>query len=204
LTPTYAPAHRSARVRGLRWLIAGVAVVGVAADQTTKALALGLLDPSRPVPLLGGLASLWLTTNSGAAFSMGEGFTLGLTIIAILAFVGVVVWLAPRVRHTGWAVGTGLLLAGILGNLADRLMRPPSPFFGHVVDFIQVPYFAIFNVADMCITAAAVLIVFLLVIAQVMPSGVRAKESAAKDAPASPPKGDVPGDRPDGGDGSSA
>ena len=166
---------RTIRPWALRLLIAGVAVAGFGLDQGTKALALARLDPAHPVPLVGSLLMLQLTANPGAAFSMGEGFTVGLTIVAIVAFVGVVGWLVPRVRHTGWAVGTGLLLAGILGNLTDRLIRPPAPFHGHVVDFLQLPYFAIINVADICITTAAVIIVSLVIIVQVSPSGFRAK-----------------------------
>ena len=150
-------------------------MAGFLIDYGTKTLALAGLDPFRPIPLLGGLVTLRLTRNSGAAFSMGEGFTLGLSIIAILALIGVLGWLLPRVRHIGWAVGTGLLLAGIAGNLADRLFREPSPFRGHVIDFIQLPYFAIVNVADICITAAAVIIIWLTVFTQVSPSGVRHK-----------------------------
>ena len=52
-------------------------------------------------------------------------------------------------------------MAGISGNLHDRLLRAPGPLLGHVVDFIQLPHFAIFNVADICITSAAVLVVLL-------------------------------------------
>ena len=168
-----------ASVTKLRLLAAGVGVAGFLVDYGTKTLAIAKLDPAQPIPLLGGLVTLRLTRNSGAAFSMGEGFTLGLTIIAILALGGVLGWLLPRVRHTGWAVGTGLLLAGIAGNLADRLFREPAPFVGHVVDFIQLPYFAIVNVADVCITAAAVIVIWLTVFAQVSPAGVRHKQDAS-------------------------
>ena len=58
------------------------------------------------------------------------------------------------------AVAIGWLLAGVAGNLTDRLFRAPGPFEGHVVDFIAVRGFAIFNVADMCITGAAGLLIF--------------------------------------------
>jgi signal peptidase II len=67
-----------------------------------------------------------------------------------------------RVRHRGWAVALGLLLAGVLGNLADRLLRAPGPLRGHVVDFFQLPHWPVFNVADICINVAAVLLVVLL------------------------------------------
>lgn len=161
------------------WLIAlVVGVVGLGLDQAAKALAIANLDPAHPVPLLGGLVTLQLTRNSGAAFSMGEGFTVVFTVVAIAALVAVVVWALPRLRHVGWAVTAGLLLAGISGNLTDRLLREPGPFQGHVVDFIQLPYFAIFNVADICITAAAVLVVWLSMIAKVNLDGTRATDRA--------------------------
>jgi signal peptidase II len=156
------------------WLIAvSIGVLGLGIDQAAKALAIAHLDPAHPVPLLGGLVTLQLTRNSGAAFSMGEGFTVGFTVVAVIALIAVGVWGLPRLRHLGWAVTMGLLLAGIAGNLTDRLFREPGPFQGHVVDFIQLPYFAIFNVADICITAAAVLVVWLSMIAKVNLDGSR-------------------------------
>jgi signal peptidase II len=159
-----------------RLLAAGVAVIGVTLDQITKALAIAHLDPAEPIRLLGGLLTLQLIRNPGAAFSMGEQFTVVFTGIAIVALIGVAGWLLPRVRHVGWAVATGCLLAGIVGNLLDRLFREPAPFHGHVIDFLQLPNFAIFNVADMFITAAAVLVIWLSLITQVSVAGVRLKQ----------------------------
>ena len=167
---------RASRSVFLRLLAIGIGVAGLVADQVAKNLAIAGLDPARPIPLLGGLVTLHLTRNPGAAFSMGESLTVVLTVVAIVALIGVCVFLVPRLAHLGWAAGTGLLLAGIAGNLTDRLFRWPSPFRGHVVDFIQLPYFAIFNVADMCITAAAIVVIWLTVFAQVGPSGVSLKE----------------------------
>jgi len=89
----------------------------------------------------------------------------------------VLVFIVPRLRHVGWAVTIGCLLAGIAGNLTDRLFREPAPFHGHVVDFIQVRNFAIFNVADMFITAAAVIGIWLSMITQVSFDGTRLKET---------------------------
>ena len=167
-----------ARVTWLRWLCLGIGLAGLVLDQVTKAVAIAGLDPQRPIPLLGGLVTLQLIRNPGAAFSMGENATVVFTVIAVLALAGVLGWLLPRVRHTGWAVVTGFLLAGIAGNLADRLFREPAPFHGHVIDFIQLPYFAIFNVADIFITAAAVLVAWLSLVTQVQPDGLRLKEGA--------------------------
>jgi len=150
------------------WVPAAViGVLGLTIDQVAKAVALANLDPQHPIPLLGGLVTLQLIGNPGAAFSMGEGFTAVLTCVAIAALIAVVGWGIPRVRHMGWAVTGGLLAAGIAGNLWDRLFRPPAPFQGHVVDFIQLPYFAILNIADIFITSAAVLVVWLSMITKV-------------------------------------
>ena len=85
--------------------------------------------------------------------------------------------LLPQARHLGWTVALGLVIAGILGNLTDRLFRPPGFLHGHVVDFLQLPNFAIFNVADMCITFAAVTIVWLVVITQVDLAGVSTRSA---------------------------
>lgn len=163
---------RSAWALGL-----GIGAVGYGVDFLTKELALAHLDPANPPVLLGGLLRLQLIRNPGAAFSMGEDFTVVLTIIAIAALAAVLGFLLPLARHRGWVVGAGLLLAGILGNLTDRIFRPPAPFHGHVIDMLQLPNFAIFNVADMCITFAAVTIIWLVAIAQVDLDGASTKET---------------------------
>jgi signal peptidase II len=177
-----APSATPVKVGRLRVICIAVAGAGFLADLAAKNLALATLDPQHPIPLLGGLVTLQLIRNPGAAFSMGEDFTVALSIVALTALVGVAGWVVPRIRHIGWAVAIGLLLAGITGNLADRLFREPGPFRGHVIDFIQLPYFAIFNVADICITAAAVMVIWLSMITQVSLGGVQLKErSGAED-----------------------
>ncbi len=175
-----APAESS--IWRLRLLSLGIGVAGFALDLWAKNLAIARLDPTEPIPLLGGLVTLRLIRNPGAAFSMGEDFTVVLTGLAIAALVGVLGWVVPRLRHIGWAVAIGFLIAGITGNLADRLFREPGPFRGHVVDFIQLPYFAIFNVADMFITAAAVMVIWLSMVTQVNLNGDRLKGRADSNA----------------------
>ncbi|HEY3549381.1 MAG TPA: signal peptidase II [Propionicimonas sp.] len=160
-----------------RWLSLGIGFAGFLLDLVVKNAVIANLDPQHPIPLLGGLVTLQLIRNPGAAFSMGENFTVLLTIIAIAALIAVLVFIVPRLRHVGWAVTIGCLLAGIAGNLTDRLFREPGPFHGHVVDFIQLPNFAIFNVADMFITAAAVIGIWLSMITQVSFDGTRLKET---------------------------
>lgn len=155
-----------------------------ATDQVTKYLAVTHLDPDRPIPLLGDLLRLQLVFNPGAAFSLAEDFTVVLTVLAIAALAFVLVWLAPRVRHLGWAVATGLLIPGVAGNLTDRLFRPPGAFHGHVIDFLQLPNWPIFNVADMCLVAAMTILVVLTVIRPVSWDG--SKPGTNVDEPADP------------------
>ncbi|SDS09564.1 signal peptidase II [Microlunatus soli] len=165
-----------------RWLFAAVALVGLALDFSTKQLAVAHLDPADPPSLLGGLITLQLIRNSGAAFSLGENYTIVFTVLAMAALLFVLLVLLRRIAHLGWAVALGLLTAGVAGNLTDRIFRPPSPFHGHVVDFVQLPHFAIFNVADMCVTGAAALILILAIFKNVSLGGVRYPTRAEREA----------------------
>ena len=169
----------AARTRAITLLII-VALVCWAIDQATKAMAVAWLDPAAPPRLLGGLLTLRLIRNPGAAFSLGENYTIVFTILSAVVLVFVLVVLVRRVAHTGWAVALGLLTAGILGNLTDRVLRPPSTFHGHVVDFIQLPYWAIFNVADTCVVTSAVLIMVLAVIKNISLNGQRVPAGPAR------------------------
>jgi signal peptidase II len=150
--PTPAP---GSRLR-YRLAFAGVALAGLALDQATKALALRHLDTG-DVELVGSWLILHLTKNPGAAFSTGTQFTLLLTLLAMAAVV-VVIYVSRRLGSKVWAVALGLLLAGVSGNLTDRLFRDPSPLRGHVIDFLMVPHWPVFNIADICINVAAGLI----------------------------------------------
>ena len=139
-------------------LLIGVAVVAWLVDLSTKVVAERELAGRGPVDLVGSLLRLNLTRNAGAAFSTGRSLTPVIAVFAVVAFVVVLV-LARRVRTTGWAWAFGLLLAGIAGNLTDRIFREPGFLRGHVIDFLQLPHWPIFNVADICINVAAALIV---------------------------------------------
>ena len=134
-----------------------VAVPVYLADQLTKAWASDNLQPDQPRALVGSILQLNLTRNSGAAFSIGTGATWILTAIACSVVVFVVVT-ARRLGSRGWALALGLLLGGSLGNLTDRMFRAPGPGRGQVVDFLQLPHYPIFNIADSAIVSAAVLI----------------------------------------------
>jgi signal peptidase II len=141
-----------------RFVWAAVALVGLTLDVGTKILAVNRLEPNEPIRLLGGLLTLRLIRNPGAAFSQGAQFTYVFAGVAVVVLTFVVIRLG----------------AGVSGNLADRLFRPPGPFRGHVVDFLELPHWPIFNVADMCISGAAVLIMVLAVVRNVGLDGSRA------------------------------
>jgi signal peptidase II len=148
------------RARSALRLFGLVAVATYLLDQTTKYFATRHLAPDRPRRVVGGLLELNLSRNAGAAFSTGRGYTVALSLVA-LAVVAVILRVARRLRSARWAVTMGLILGGALGNVSDRLFRAPGPFRGHVVDFLELPHWPIFNVADMAICTAAVLFVAL-------------------------------------------
>jgi signal peptidase II len=149
--------------RGL--LLIMVALVVLTADVITKAVVVATLEGERPVKLLGGFAYLQLVRNPGAAFSMATGMTWVLTLIAI-AVVLAIVWILPKLRSVGWAIGLSLVLAGALGNLSDRIFRAPGPLRGHVIDFVSLfepngDAWPVFNVADSSIVVGGALIVLM-------------------------------------------
>ena len=128
-----------------------------AADVASKILVVADLSDHEPISMLGGLLTLRLTRNPGAAFSTATGYTVLLTLVAI-GVVICVTRLATRLGSAVWAVALGLLLGGALGNLTDRMFRSPGPLRGHVVDFLELPHWPIFNLADSAIVLGAVLI----------------------------------------------
>jgi signal peptidase II len=143
-------------------VLLAVAVAVLATDIITKVVVVATLTDRAPVSLLGGFLKLRVTRNPGAAFSLGPSLTVVFAVIA----VGVVVFIlrtSRRIHSLPWAVTLGLLLGGATGNLTDRLLRYPGPFRGYVVDWIQLPHWPVFNVADSCIVCGGVLAVFLAV-----------------------------------------
>lgn len=139
-------------------LFAGVAALAYAADVISKVVAVELLSDRPPVTVIPGVLDLMLVRNSGAAFSIATGLTAVLTVIAVAVCV-VVIRVARRLRNPTWAVALGLMLGGALGNLTDRFLRDPGPMRGHVVDFLALPNWPVFNLADSCVCVAAALIV---------------------------------------------
>jgi len=144
-TPTSVPAPTG---RTRLWAIFGVTAIACwALDVVTKLVAVDRLTGRGRVDVLGDAFGLHLTRNAGAAFSTGTAFTEVFSVLAIVASV-VVVWMARRLGSPFWAFGLGALLAGITGNLTDRVFRAPGFLQGQVVDFLELPHWPIFNVAD--------------------------------------------------------
>jgi signal peptidase II len=141
-------------------LLFGVAAAVFVADVITKIIVVATLTPGHQVQVIGTLLTLDLVRNSGAAFSLGPGATILFTLIA----VGVIIFIvrtSRRLHSLAWAVTFGLLLGGAAGNLTDRLLRSPGVFRGEVVDWVQLPHWPVFNVADSCIVCGGILAVVL-------------------------------------------
>ncbi|MFN8071007.1 MAG: signal peptidase II [Mycobacterium sp.] len=143
--------------RRLRLLLSVAATVLVL-DVVTKVLAVKLLTPGQPVSIIGDTVTWTLVRNSGAAFSMATGYTWVLTLVALGVVVGII-WMGRRLVSPWWAVGLGMILGGAMGNLVDRFFRSPGPLRGHVVDFLSIGWWPVFNVADPAVVGGAILLV---------------------------------------------
>ncbi len=140
--------------------LTAAAVVILLLDIVTKHIAVAQLSDRGAVDVIPGVLDLRLTRNSGAAFSLAGGATVVLSLVA-LAVIVVVVFTARRLRSVGWAIVLGALLGGALGNLTDRVFRAPGPLRGHVVDFVHLHHWPIFNAADSAIVCGGILAVVL-------------------------------------------
>ena len=165
-TPTGAgPPRAGARRRLSRGTVHGtVAVLGAVLaviDQITKNWAVETLPLLDPQPFLGEILQLTLLYNTGAAWGMGSEITPVVTCLQIAIVIGVIVFAVKAVRSPWYTIALGLIMGGALGNIHDRLLREPGPFRGAVVDFLELPNWPVFNVADMAVVGGAILIVAL-------------------------------------------
>ncbi|OBY31029.1 signal peptidase II [Mycolicibacter kumamotonensis] len=143
-------------------LLLSVAAVVLMVDVVTKVLAVKMLTPGQPVSIIGDTVTWTLVRNSGAAFSMATSYTWVLTLIASSVVLGII-WMSRRLVSPWWAVGLGMILGGALGNLVDRFFRAPGHLQGHVVDFLSIGWWPVFNVADPAVVGGAILLVGLSV-----------------------------------------
>ena len=142
-------------------LVGALAAVILIVDQLTKNWAVANLPELDPQPFLGEVLQLTLLYNSGAAWGIGAEITPVVTCLQIAIVIGVIVFAIRSVRSAWYALALGLIMGGALGNIHDRLLRDPSPFHGAVVDFLELPHWPVFNVADMGVVGGALLVVAL-------------------------------------------
>jgi signal peptidase II len=121
----------------------------------TKNWAESYLQYREPIRVVGDFLKLTYSTNPGAAFSFLTEATLLLSSLK-LAVVGFILYFIRTVTNSLWAASLALLFGGVLGNLYDRAFRPPAIWRGEVVDWIQLPNWPIFNIADSAIVCAGI------------------------------------------------
>jgi signal peptidase II len=178
-------------------VLVAVAALVYAADVISKVIVVATLRENVPVRVIGSLLRLDYIRNPGAAFSLGaDGYTVVFTLIAAVVIVAIL-RMARTLASGRWAVALGLLLGGSLGNLTDRIARGPGPLRGWVVDFIQLPHFAVFNVADSAICCGGALMVLLTVMGLHpdghVDRGSRAGQNRGGETRAGDPRGAAPG-----------
>lgn len=156
-----------------------LAAVIVIADQVTKLIAVAELEDGPPIHLIGETVRLVLLRNSGAAFSLGTGATPVFSVIATVVVAGLL-WFSRKVHARWWAWGLGLILGGAAGNLVDRYLRDPGVLHGHVVDFVSVGWWPVFNVADSCLVVG-VIVLAVAVLRGVDYDGSRQSDKASAD-----------------------
>ncbi|HWB70770.1 MAG TPA: signal peptidase II [Egibacteraceae bacterium] len=143
-------------------VVAGlVALIWVLLDQATKVLAVEVLSAGRVVDL--GWAQLRLIRNPGGAF--GFPGLPGLFVVVAAVVVVLVVRALPRTDRLSLALAYGLITGGALGNVLDRLLRSPGFGTGHVIDFFDLRWWPVFNVADVGIVVGAAMIAVLATVA---------------------------------------
>jgi signal peptidase II len=144
-----APAAGASKGRARPGLLVGIVLAVLALDQLTKDWALGALDDGRTIDLVGSLR-FRLVFNPGGAFSLFGGGGWGPVISALaITVVALLLWQLRSVASTWATVALGLVVGGALGNLVDRAVRGDDGFLhGKVVDFIDLQWWPVFNVAD--------------------------------------------------------
>ena len=159
--PEGSGARRRLSRRAVLWTIAAIGAVIAVIDQITKNWAVDSLPLLEPQPFIGEILQLTLLYNSGAAWGMGAEITPVVTCLQLAIVAGVIVFAVKAVRSPWYTAALGLIMGGALGNIHDRLLREPGPFRGAVVDFLELPNWPVFNIADMAVVGGAIMIVAL-------------------------------------------
>jgi signal peptidase II len=131
-------------------------------DLATKTWIVHSYGDGHVTAVIPGVLDIEESRNAGAAFGIATGGTIVFTIVAVVVALAIV-RVSRRLRSRGWAIALGLLLGGAVGNLGDRLFRSPGAFRGHVVDWIYLHHWPVFNVADSGIVVGGILAALLAV-----------------------------------------
>lgn len=138
------------------WSRAALLLAAVlAADQLTKALARSGIEPGDEDPILPGV-KLVHVMNEGVAFGLLSGGGKGVVIVVGVALLALAAYFVTHSRRPHVWLPTGLLLGGALGNVIDRVRE------GAVTDFIKLPAWPAFNLADVAITAGVLALLYVL------------------------------------------
>lgn len=155
----------------------GTAALIVLLDQLSKAWVVATLGPETMttfIPVIGDTVRIAYHHNTGVAFSMFQGYPELLTLAAVLIISGAIYFYATQLPHQRRSIQLimGLIMGGAFGNLIDRIR------LGYVVDFIQIGWFPIFNVADSAITVGAALLMLQFVLDELAQRRQRRDEQA--------------------------
>lgn len=145
----------STRAIRARQIFIIVATLAFGADLATKNWAVAVLQYRDSIKVFGDLLQFSYATNKGAAFNLASGSTYILTALKLCVATYLIFYMT-RVVSRRWALVLGLLFGGVAGNLWDRMARPPGKWAGEVIDWIQIPHWPVFNIADSCIVMAAI------------------------------------------------
>lgn len=163
------------------WIAVIPMIVAYLADLGTKQWVLETMQEGDRTTVIEPILSWHFIRNPGAAFSIGTEYTWIFTIIQAVGLVIVLYLIISRARTVPWLITLGALGGGIAGNLTDRLLREPGFGIGHVVDFIAVPNFAIFNIADSFIVVSIIIVVILVMRGKNMDGSLEDDNSARAD-----------------------
>ncbi len=136
------------------WLLVATIVV---VDQLSKHWALNRLSGNRTIDVVGSLR-FNLAYNKGMAFSQATGAGPIIGALGFVVIIGIVLWLRRSAQGLA-AIAAGMIVGGAIGNLVDRLLRGDAWLRGAVVDFVDLQWFPIFNVADSAISVGAMLMI---------------------------------------------
>jgi len=130
------------------------------ADYSTKYAAVKFLVGD-PVKVIGNFLKFELLFNTGAAFSLATSKTILLSVFSMIV-AAAILYFATRIDSIKWALALGIVLGGIFGNLSDRIFRSPGALQGPVVDWISLPNWPTFNIADSAVVIGVLGIITLI------------------------------------------